>query len=181
MRTLVFCLSFCLSAAFFSCENEYENVVPTIEDQEISFTVDGQSVSFKALPDAQTGPGAIEYDGDQPSTNRLSVARADATGNTTINITANNLPLAKTDNGLDYVGQTTTPATIVIRSTEMSGSIYCPHVEASDVMTYEGQISFEKIAADGTLKGTFSSGKRRDGNPKLEAGVIDVKLSVTER
>ncbi|NJC26736.1 hypothetical protein [Neolewinella antarctica] len=180
MHKLTFSLLAFLAIGLFSCENEYENIYPSIADQEISFKVDGQAQSFKTLPNTY-GPGSVfTYEGANPGSNFLDMARASEDGTTVITISAKDLPVEKAAGQINYVGRGLTPATITITSTEMSGSIYCPHYEGTDEMTYQGFIRFDNIDAAGALKGEFSSDKRDDSNPELRDGSFDLKLGVTE-
>ena len=187
MRNISFLLTAFIAVFLFSCENEYENIYPEIATQEISFKVDGTSQSFKALPSnnyySSYGryDNAFQYNPELPTSNTLRMIRSSSDGNTTITISAENVPVEKVAQGFKYAGQGETAATIVIESTEMSGSIYCPHYEGSESLTYEGFVAFDAIDGDGNLKGTFFSSKRLDDNPKLEEGNVNVQLSVQER
>ena len=179
MNKILLLFAFCLTGLLFSCEDEYKQITPTVADQEISFTIEGQKQTFRGLPSSNEGTGLFTYDANSPENNELRISRAE--GTTTVTIVASNLPIKKVDGALKYASSASSSTNITITSTEMSGSIYCPHVEGTDKMDYDGLVKFEAITADGHLVGTFSSGKRLDGNPKLEEGKIDVKLNVQER
>ena len=178
MRYLtLFTLLFFTGLFLASCEDEVGYINPSIEGEFIKFSVDGQSQEFKAVETASV----LSVRADEPARNTLSLSRTSADGLTKISISASGLPVTKQADQYVVTDNVVVPTNVKVTSTEMSGSIYCPHYEGGDEMTYEGTLRISKIGADGIATGTFSSQAKNPDVPSLSNGAYRVKLQVVER
>lgn len=142
--------------AFASCENETAYEVPVLADEFMTFSIDGQEITLNAISGSTGYANDLEInDSDNPGINRLRLERASRDLSTRMTITARDLPLTKNGDDFSFNYPGYVPATIAVRSNYMSGSIYCPHVEGLESVTYEGLIRIEELTKEGTVKGRF--------------------------
>ena len=166
--------------ALTSCEEDGAGYVyPTIEDQFVSFSVSEEVQSFRGVVSSYRGDNSVNISPNDPSQNELRIIRSSQDGQTTIELRASNLPLQK--QGEAYVfSRPSGAATVTIRSTEMSGGVYCPHVDDVESLTYDADVYLERIDADGTVTGSFGAKAPTASLPSLKDGKLAVKLSLTQ-
>lgn len=180
MRTIFYLL--CLSAfAFTACESTTAYELPTVADEFINFTIDGQEISLNAIDGSGQNDNRISFYGNEDGDNSLSLSRTSSDRTTRMRISGLNLPLAKDGDEISYVGRAYSPITIVVSGNSMSGSIYCPHVEDAEFVTYEGLLRIDEITKGGKMTGTFMASPDEEDNPaELENGTFQIGVIVND-
>ncbi len=159
---------FCLAGlAFTSCESTSSYQLPTVPDEFINFTIDGQDITLNAIEGTGQRNNYVTFYSD--GNNNINLSRTSPDKTTKMRISGINLPLVKSGDELSYVGSAYSPVTITVSGNSMSGSIYCPHVEDAQSVTYEGLLRIEEITKAGIMTGAFKS------SPGVEGNVVEVE------
>ncbi|MEM9526696.1 MAG: hypothetical protein AAGA31_08820, partial [Bacteroidota bacterium] len=110
----LFCL---LLLTITACEDSAVVTLPTIEDQHISFTIDGQQQSLRGVDESTLYVTALTIN-TATEENRLYLRRMSADNEVVLSITAENIPVRKLEKGMAYAGETYSPATIEVETSE---------------------------------------------------------------
>jgi len=145
----------------------------------LSFTIDGQQQRLSAVTEFALRETSLRID---PTTenNRLEIHRMSSDNNVSLSLTADNIPVRRLEKGMAYEGNSYTPATIWITSSQLSGSLYCPHEEDGMSMSYRALVRFDSFDETGRMKGTFMT-QTDQGNPvELTDGTFDLHVNLRE-
>ena len=165
MRTLRY-LTLAIGVLLFAaCEHEGEFTLPSIADQHITFSIAGQEQRFTSL-DSNGNPDDVLFDSGADGTSVLSVRRNSADYETRIQLHAPAVPVAHKSSGYVLTGQEWVKANVIVTTSSMTGSLYCPHSEPGtrDQISYEVLLRVETLGADGTLTGSFRNDPAATGN-----------------
>lgn len=172
-------LFFLLLVTVAACEDSAVVTLPVIEDQHISFTIDGQQQSLRGVDEATLYINALTIN-TATEENYLYLRRMSSDNEVVLSITAENIPVRKLEKGMAYVGETYSPATIEVRTSEISGGIYCPHEENATFMTYEALLSFDSFDENGRMIGSFRTKEGADNPVELLNGTFDLHVNLRE-
>ena len=178
MKNILALLLMCLTALLLnSCAQEATYTVPSIADQYISFTIDGQSMTLSSISAEAYEPSSLQI-GSSHSYIELSRNSSDLT--TRFTITAEDLPLELKSDGIAVLSEIFVPAMITVTNEEMSGSIYCPHtLEGSETITYEALLLIEQVTAENRVIGRFKTDPAANENAvAITDGTFDLVVPV---
>lgn len=167
MKHVVLTLCAALALVLFSCgEDEVGYQFPESSSEHITFTIDGQEQVLRGLggPYSNTNPNRIRIDDTPGYNNSVSLMRSNASNSTRLRITGRDLPLVREDGSVSWQGEDFVPVTITVSGNEMSGSIYCPHVEDATSVTYEALMVIDKVNESGIVSGRFKTDPDASGN-----------------
>lgn len=179
---LIYLSLFALTVLFSACdENETAYELPTIPDEFITYTIAGQEITLNAVSSPHdtyfrnTFSSNVNATGD----NWLRLHRTSADEETTMTITARDLPLVENGNVFTFNVPGYARAQIQVRSNYMSGSIYCPHPENVTQMTYEALIKVDELTKEGRIKGEFITDPDAAGNAiNIEDGRFELVVGM---
>lgn len=178
MKNLLTLVMISLTAVLLnSCAQEATYTVPSIADQFISFTIDGQPMTLNSISADAYEPSSLQV-GSSNSYIELSRNSSDLT--TRFTIMAEDLPLELKSDGIAVLSETFVPAMITVTNEEMSGSIYCPHtLDGSETITYEAFLLIEQITAENRVVGRFKTDPAANDNAvAITDGKFDLVVPV---
>lgn len=176
MKTFYFLLFF--GVLFTACENETSYEYPALADEHMTFTIDGQETRLNSLLGQDQYYNQLDINYDQPDHNQLNLTRTSADGSTTMFIRGNNLPIVRGSKQAIFDATGYAPVTIQVRSSRMSGSIYCPHEEDGNTIEYAALFRFDEFTEAGKMSGTFMTDPAADNAVTLTDGSFSLFVAV---
>ncbi|MEM9929347.1 MAG: hypothetical protein AAF840_05990 [Bacteroidota bacterium] len=166
-----------ISLLIASCGQETFYTVPSIDDQFISFTIDGQPMTLSSISRDGYEPSSLQI-GESGSYLQISRNSSDLT--TEFTITSRALPLEQKPAGVEIMCAEFVPATRRVRTEEMTGSLYCPHTSPeSGIITYEGLVVVDQVTGDNRVVGRFKTDPEAAGNAvTIENGKFDLVIRI---
>lgn len=161
------------------CESEFAYETPALSDQHITLTIGEEVRTFRHLGADDYGTIGESYltpaRGSAP--NRLHLERASADGQTVVILEATGMPLTDSEDTQTWTGNDWAEATITIRSSEMSGSLYCPHTDARNEVSYPIKLHFDRYEKNSRMTGSFTSSADRPSAVTFREGSFDVYVA----
>jgi len=174
MRNIVLLLFFVLSLT--ACESTNIVILPEIAGQFISFKVDGQEQRLSSIREDGVDQSFFIFN-NSGTVNSMVLYRYSSDGSIALRLIADNLPVVHKPTGPVFDGDGFAPARMVVRSTSMSGSLYCPHEEVEDAVVYDVLLRFDSWDEDGRLQGTFKAAPDADNPVRISDGRFDLDVS----
>ncbi len=173
MRNIVLLLFFVLSLT--ACESSNIVILPEIAGQFISFKIDGQEQRLSSLRVDGVNQSVLVFSSNGVS-NSLSLYRYSSDGNTALRLKATDLPVIQKPTGPVFDGDGFTPATMLVSSSSMSGSFYCPHLEVGEAVSYGVLLRFDSLDENGRMRGTFKEDPNADNIVHISDGRFDLDV-----
>jgi len=161
---------FICTVLFTACENETIYEYPIVADEYIAFTIDGQETKLNSLIGQNQYYNRLDIYTDRPDHNHLYLTRSSVDGSSTMVIRGENLPIIMGNKQAEFNAAGYAPVTIQVRSSRMSGSIYCPHEEDGNTIEYAALFRFDDFTEAGIMSGTFMTDAAADNPVTLKDG-----------
>ncbi len=150
---------------FVNCADTGGYVYPTLADEHMTFSIDGQEIVLNGLTYADRYYNKLEIFGSNPSDNFLLLTRSSADGETTMFLQGRDLPIRKEEKALFFTSEGYAPVTISVTTNSLGGSIYCPKAENRTSFEYQALLRFDSYDTDGRMTGTFMTDPAATNNP----------------
>lgn len=175
----IYAIIFVSLLGFTSCENETAYEVPVIADEFMTFSIDGQEITLNAIGESSSYYNKLQIHNDRPNHNRLRMQRTSRDLTTTMTITGSDLPITKQNDAISFDADGYVPVEISVRSNYMSGSIYCPHEEDAQRITYQALLRLDSVSKEGVVKGKFMTDPEVAANAAIiENGSFTLAISL---
>lgn len=162
--------------ALSACESTDTIILPEIADQYISFKIDGQEQRLSSIGEDGRDRSFFIFAGNSDA-NSMALYRYSSDGRTALRLIADNLPVVEKPSGRVFDGDGFAPATMVVTSTSMSGSFYCPHEEVGDAVVYDILLRFDSWSEDGRMRGSFKANPDADNIVSITDGRFDLDIN----
>lgn len=180
LRLLLLTLLISILALLSACgESETTFQLPVSPDEHISYTIDGQEISLRSFS------SSIRWERNYLDLNRwdgrneLRMTRTNEDRSITMTIIVEDVPVTREGDGFSFLSEDPVAATIRVEGFEMSGGLYCPHVEEdTDAVEYQANVRLTKLNSTGLVTGTFATDPAAGNAAELEEGTFRLAVDI---